>query len=88
MALARGRYDRPGRGVCFDLRGRPTSLTLALMGGIVGAGIGARLPAQWAVVGKVLRVGFAAPAQLPAGWLVYQVLRGRSVAWSPGGSFA
>ena len=58
-------------------RGRPTSLTLALTGGIVGAGIGARLPVQWAVVAKVLLVGLAAPLlSIPAGWLVYQALRG------------
>ena len=58
-------------------RGTPTSLTLALTGGIVGAGIGARLPVQWPVVGKVLAVGFAAPLlSVPAGWLVYLVLRG------------
>jgi PiT family inorganic phosphate transporter len=58
-------------------RGTPTSLTLALTGGIVGAGIGARLPVQWPVVGKVLVIGLAAPLlSVPAGWLVYRALRG------------
>ena len=58
-------------------RGTPTSLTLALTGGIVGAGIGARLPVQWPAVGKVLVVGLAAPLlSVPVGWLVYRALRG------------
>jgi inorganic phosphate transporter, PiT family len=58
-------------------RGTPTSLTLALTGGIVGAGIGARLPVQWPVVGKVLVLGLAAPLlSVVAGWLVYRALRG------------
>lgn len=63
--------------LALSWRGRPTSLTLALTGGIVGAGVGARLPVQWPVVAKVLLIGLAAPLlSIPAGWLVYQALRG------------
>ena len=58
-------------------RGTPTSLTLALTGGIVGAGLGAGLPVQWPAIGKVLAIGIAAPLlSVPAGWLVYQIMRG------------
>jgi PiT family inorganic phosphate transporter len=58
-------------------RGTPTSLTLALTGGIVGAGLGAGLPVQWSAVVKVLAIGIAAPLlSVPAGWLVYQIMRG------------
>ena len=65
--------------VVFGLtkRGTPTSLTLALTGGIVGAGLGAGLPVQWRAIGKVLAIGIAAPLlSIPAGWLVYEVMRG------------
>jgi PiT family inorganic phosphate transporter len=58
-------------------RGTPTSLTLALTGGIVGAGLGAGLPVQWPTVAKVLVIGVAAPLlSIPAGWLLYEVMRG------------
>jgi inorganic phosphate transporter, PiT family len=58
-------------------RGTPTSLTLALTGGIVGAGLGAGLPVQWPTVSKVLLIGIAAPLlSIPAGWLVYEIMRG------------
>ena len=58
-------------------QGTPTSLTLALTGGIVGAGLGAGLPVQWPTVGKVLVIGVAAPLlSIPAGWLVYEIMRG------------
>lgn len=42
-------------------RGLPTSLTLALIGGITGAGFGAGLDVSWIEVGKVLGLGVAAP---------------------------
>lgn len=41
--------------------GLPTSLTLALVGGLVGAAVGARLPVAWATVGRVLALGLCAP---------------------------
>lgn len=49
--------------VVFGLtrRGFPTSLTLALIGGIVGAGLGSRLSINWGVVGQALAVGLLAP---------------------------
>lgn len=42
-------------------RGLPTSLTLALVGGIAGAGVGTRTPVDWAVVAGVLAAAAAAP---------------------------
>ncbi|WP_067180397.1 inorganic phosphate transporter [Microtetraspora niveoalba] len=42
-------------------RGLPTSLTLAVIGGIAGAGLGAGLPVSWRGVASVLAVGAAAP---------------------------
>jgi PiT family inorganic phosphate transporter len=50
-------------GVVFALsrRGLPTSLTLALIGAIVGAAIGDALPVSWTEVAKVLVVGLLAP---------------------------
>jgi PiT family inorganic phosphate transporter len=65
--------------VVFGLtkRGTPTSLTLALTGGIVGAGLGAGLPIQWSAIAKVLAIGIAAPLlSVPAGWLVYRAMSG------------
>lgn len=41
--------------------GLPTSLTLALMGGLVGSGVGFRFPVAWGMVGFVLAMGAAAP---------------------------
>jgi inorganic phosphate transporter, PiT family len=61
----------------LNRRGTPTSLTLALTGGIVGAGLGAGLPVQWPVIIGVLVIGIAAPLlSAPAGWLVYRILGG------------
>ena len=50
-------------GVTFALsrRGLPTSLTLALLGAIVGTGIGRGLPVAWGTVAAVIVVGVAAP---------------------------
>jgi len=65
--------------VVFGLtrRGTPTSLTLALTGGIVGAGLGAGLPVQWSSIVEVIAIGIAAPLlSVPAGWLVYRALSG------------
>ncbi|WP_030914920.1 inorganic phosphate transporter [Streptosporangium amethystogenes] len=42
-------------------RGLPTSLTLAVIGGISGAGLGAGLPVSWRSLGTVLAVGAGAP---------------------------
>ncbi|HVL99801.1 MAG TPA: inorganic phosphate transporter, partial [Egibacteraceae bacterium] len=42
-------------------RGLPTSLTLALVGGITGAGLGGGLPVSHATLVLVLAVGLAAP---------------------------
>ncbi|MBW3609737.1 MAG: inorganic phosphate transporter, partial [Actinobacteria bacterium] len=56
--------------------GLPTSLTLALIGGITGAGLGLGLPVAWQAVGVVLLIGLAAP--LVGGfvaWLLIRLLR-------------
>lgn len=45
----------------FARRGLPTSLTLALIGGIAGAGLGSGLPVAWTTVLVVLAVAAAAP---------------------------
>lgn len=45
----------------LNLRGLPTSLTLALVGGIVGGGLGAGLPVAWGLVGVTALLGVAAP---------------------------
>jgi len=42
-------------------RGLPTSLTLALIGGIAGAGLGAGLAVDWPIVGSVLLMAAIAP---------------------------
>lgn len=42
-------------------RGLPTSLTLAVIGGIAGAGLGAGLPVSWGRLGAVLAIGVCAP---------------------------
>lgn len=41
--------------------GLPTSLTLAVVGGIVGAGIGRGLAVQVSMLGRVIAIGLAAP---------------------------
>ncbi|QBI20191.1 inorganic phosphate transporter [Egibacter rhizosphaerae] len=45
----------------LNRRGLPTSLTLALVGGVVGAGVGAGESVEWSRVGVVVLVGIAAP---------------------------
>lgn len=47
--------------VVLSRRGLPTSLTLALVGGITGAGIGGGLPVSYPTLGLVLAAGLAAP---------------------------
>ncbi|MET8050917.1 inorganic phosphate transporter [Streptosporangium sp. NPDC005286] len=42
-------------------KGLPTSLTLAVIGGIAGAGLGTGLPVSWQGLGAVLAVGAGAP---------------------------
>lgn len=42
-------------------RGLPTSLTLAVIGGIAGAGLGAGLSLGWASILRVVLIGLAAP---------------------------
>ncbi|MEU7003402.1 inorganic phosphate transporter [Nonomuraea sp. NPDC046570] len=46
----------------LSARGLPTSLTLAVIGGISGAGLGAGLAVPWWALGSVLATGLAAPA--------------------------
>ena len=41
--------------------GRPTSLTLAVIGGLTGAGFGFAVPVDLEVAGRVLTIGLAAP---------------------------
>lgn len=65
----------------------PTSLTLALIGGLAGAAVGAGLPMSWGAIGRVLLIGLAAPvvgglagwlfnrgAQLISGWRKSQLI--------------
>ena len=66
-------------------RGLPTSLTLALLGAIVGTGVGLGLEVAWGTVAGVLLIGLAAPlvsflAGLLAAWILAYV-RGGSEAW-------
>lgn len=77
-------------------RGLPTSLTLALVGGTAGAGVGVGAPVDWVVVTTVLVLAAAAPlvgglaalgltralATLPA-----RGSAGRSLGWLHGGGF-
>ncbi|MFC4119773.1 inorganic phosphate transporter [Nonomuraea zeae] len=43
-------------------KGLPTSLTLAVIGGISGAGLGAGVPVSWGSLARVLAIGLCAPA--------------------------
>jgi PiT family inorganic phosphate transporter len=54
--------------------GLPTSLILALIGGITGAGIGDQLPIAWGTLALVLVAGLAAPAIGAAvGWVLMRL---------------
>ncbi len=64
-------------------RGLPTSLTLALVGGLTGAGLGAGLAVSWAVVGGVLATAAAAP--LLGGLLAFALSRVALRVRAPGG---
>jgi inorganic phosphate transporter, PiT family len=55
----------------LSYRGLPTSLTLALMGGIAGSGVGFQLPVAWDMVGFVLAIGAAAPLVGAIGGFVF-----------------
>jgi inorganic phosphate transporter, PiT family len=53
------------------VRGLPTSLTLAVVGAIAGAGVGGRLPVSWGTVVLVLVLAAVAPlAGLGVAWLL------------------
>lgn len=60
-------------------RGMPTSLTLALIGGIAGAGLGTGLAVDWTTVLFVLGLGIAAPAAGMAGAFVLSRIPLRAV---------
>jgi inorganic phosphate transporter, PiT family len=54
--------------------GLPTSLTLALVGAIAGAGVGAALPVSWTTVGIVLALAAVAPlVGGGVGWLLIRL---------------
>jgi PiT family inorganic phosphate transporter len=59
--------------IALTRAGRPTSLTLALVGGLTGAGLGAGLPVSAGWVTYVLIVGLAAP--LAGGLIAMPVVR-------------
>jgi PiT family inorganic phosphate transporter len=62
--------------------GLPTSLTLALIGGIAGSGLGLGLPVAWTAVGVVILIGLAAP--LVGGvlaWLLIHLLQHAPFGW-------
>ncbi|MFA9429331.1 anion permease [Egicoccus sp. AB-alg2] len=59
-------------------RGLPTSLTLAVVGAIAGAGVGARLPVTWGTVALVLLLAAVAPV---IGLLVARGLGRVVTAW-------
>jgi PiT family inorganic phosphate transporter len=65
-------------------RGLPTSLTLALLGAIVGTGLGLGLSVSWATVITVVLIGLAAPAVSSIGGL----LTARTFAHAPVGRHA
>ncbi|MEX2504627.1 MAG: inorganic phosphate transporter [Egicoccus sp.] len=57
-------------------RGLPTSLTLAVVGAIAGAGTGADLPVSWSVVWTVLLLAAVAPvAGLGVAWALARLVR-------------
>ncbi|HKJ55408.1 MAG TPA: inorganic phosphate transporter [Nitriliruptoraceae bacterium] len=57
--------------VALSSRGLPTSLTLALVGSIAGAGLGADFGVSWTTVGFVIAMGIAAPlVGMAGGWLL------------------
>lgn len=58
-------------------RGLPTSLTLALVGGLAGAGFGSGLPVSYTTLGLVLAAGVAAPVVGGVVGLVLSRLAGR-----------
>ncbi|MDX3107590.1 inorganic phosphate transporter [Nonomuraea angiospora] len=59
----------------LSMKGLPTSLTLAVVGGLTGAGLGWGLPVSLGSVGLVLAFGMAAPfAGGLLGWLLVRVL--------------
>lgn len=60
----------------LSARGLPTSITLALIGGLAGAGAGAGLEVSWRVIGLVLLAAAAAPAAgAAAAYLAAQIAR-------------
>jgi PiT family inorganic phosphate transporter len=68
--------------------GLPTSLTLALVGGLSGAAWGSGLGVAGGTVGKVLLIGAAAPTVgMLAGWLVGQLSRMRPAERRRTGTF-
>lgn len=59
--------------VTLSVKGRPTSLTLAVVGGLTGAGLGWGLPVSGATVAQVLAFGVAAP--IAGGLLAWVIIR-------------
>lgn len=76
--------------------GLPTSLTLAVIGGIAGAGLGAGLAVTWTTVGRVLAIGVVAPLAGAAlafgGSWIWWVLRNMpyllTMRWTHGTAYA
>ncbi|WP_188192272.1 inorganic phosphate transporter [Nonomuraea sp. SYSU D8015] len=80
-------FDRPGGKIATTLavisalavaavlsaKGRPTSLTLAIVGGLTGAGLGWGLPVSGGAVAQVLAFGVAAP--VVGGLLAWVLIR-------------
>lgn len=60
--LAAGTIAAIGVVAVLSTRGLPTSLTLAVVGGIIGAGLGGGLDVVWDMVARVIAIGLAAPA--------------------------
>lgn len=57
--------------VVLSSRGLPTSLTLALVGSITGAGLGAGFEVSWTTVAFVIAMGMVAPVVgMAGGWLL------------------